>query len=205
MIKSIKERRTEWREGWIKKNVPEGVKYNPFIHKRIPVVPNLDKLIRYAEKLIKDGLDNETINGRLLKYRKTQLTGYDLDYFRLYYEVEKIEKDPKLKIRIENLEKNIRELIEERHKIHEDYLWNVQSPYLKIEEQMVKEHKHEYPEYMEFMEQKVEYKKNRVEIEIIINDSKKAINKIENDIYRRVREGYKKIEDWKVKRSYNTG
>jgi len=263
MIKSIKERRTEWREEWIKKNIPEGVRYNPFLHKRIPVVPNLAKLIRYANKLIKDGLDNETINGRLLKYRKTQLTDYDLDYLRLYYyEIEKIEKDPKLKMQIENLEKNIKELIEEKHEIHNDYLWNVQSPYLKIEKQIVKDHKHEYLEYMKlmkekskylfrdnyvlrgdggeltreeyyfymyniqspylnieeqmvrehkhvysaymkFMEQKVEYKENMVEIGTVIDDSKEAINKIENDIYRRVREGYKKIEDWRNEKHYN--
>lgn len=261
MIKSIKERRIEWRDEWIKKNIPEGVRYNIFLHKRIPVVPNLTKLIRYAEKLIRDDLDNETINGRLLKYRKTQLIDDDLDYLRLCYcEIEKIQKDPKLKSQIESLEKNIEELIEERHKIHKDYLWNVQSPYLKIEKQvvidhkheylkymelmkekskylfkdgcvfrgdggkltrneynfymyniqspylniekqMVKEHKHKYPEYVKFMEQKVEYKENMVEIETIINDSKDTIKKIENNISRRVSEGSKKIEDWRKEKS----
>ncbi len=262
MIKSIKERRVEWKEEWIKKNIPKGMKYNRIIHKRIPVVPNLKKLIRYAEKLIKDGLNNEKINGRLLKYRKTQLPDIDLDYLRLCWKIDKIEEDPKLKGKIENLEKDIRELFEERHEIYNDYMdnvqdpylgmekqivednkhkypeymklmkekdkysfkdiyvlrgdgekltheeynhymYNIQSPYLKIEKQMVKEHKHEHLEYMKFMDQKANYKENRTEIDTIINDHKKAIGKIENDILKMNREGYIKAKEWRIEHSYS--
>lgn len=155
--KSIREIIKDWREKWIKENIPEGVKYNPILHKRIPAVPKLTKLIRYAEKLIKDGLDNRTINERLLKYRNIQLPNSDLTIIRLEYEVEKIEDNAKVEIQIEALEKNINELIEKKHRIHNDYMYNIQSPYLKIERQMVKDNKHKYPKYIELMKEKNEY------------------------------------------------
>ncbi|KKN51788.1 hypothetical protein LCGC14_0618880 [marine sediment metagenome] len=43
---------------------------------------------------------------------------------------------------------------------HSDYMSNVQSPYLSIERKIVKDHKHEYPEYMDLMNKRDEYKKN---------------------------------------------
>lgn len=264
--KSITERRTEWKDKWMKENIPNGIRYNRLIHKRIPTVPNLTKLIRYVEKLTKDGLNNKTINIRLLKYRKTQLPDDDIDFLRLYAkydEAEKIRKDPKLNIPIEILQKDIRELIEEGHEIYRNYMYNVQNPYLKIEKQMVKdykheyqeyiklmkeknkylfkdgcvfrrdggklthneytfymhniqstylkiekqmvkEHKHKYHEYTKLMDKKMEYKENKVEINTIIKNHKEAIRKIENDISRRVNKRFdeinKEIDNWKNKK-----
>jgi len=39
-------------------------------------------------------------------------------------------------------------LIKEGKQKHMNYLDNVQGPFLKIERQMVEDHKHEYPEYI---------------------------------------------------------
>ena len=60
---------------------------------------------------------------------------------------------------VKELQPEMRFLIAEGKEKHHDYLWNVQSPFLKIEKQMVKDHKHEYPEYIEFMEKATEWDK----------------------------------------------
>lgn len=100
-------------------------------------------------------MDNNTINIRLKKYRKTRLYDKDINEIRedvLVQEQEKIEDK-----KIEELENQIHSLEEEHHKDFQNYMWNVQSPYLKIERMIVKEHCHEYPEYMELKKKEQEY------------------------------------------------
>lgn len=173
--KSLDQRRIDWKEQWISENIPSGVKYNPFLHKRIPVNSDLSKLESYTCKLIKDGLNNNMINERLQKYRKTQLLDEDIDDIRENVTfLEQIKNDDKKRTEITD---KINILKGEIHKVHLDYLWNVQSPYLQMEEIMVKEHCNEYPEYMDLMKKKEEYLK-------VEEEFKSKIKKLENQIYK---------------------
>lgn len=100
-------------------------------------------------------MDNNAINIRLQKYRKTQLYDKDINEIRediLAQEQEKI-RDKKIK----ELDNQIRSLKEEHHKDFWNYMHNIQGPFLKIEKIIVKEHCHEYPEYMELKKKEQEY------------------------------------------------
>ena len=169
-IKTIKQRRKEWFDAWVAENIGVGIEYNPFLHRRVPACQEINKLEKYVRKLVKDGLDNVTINKRLQKYRDTQLCDEDIDGIRedvLIWEEEK--EDDRRRAEITN---KTLALKEELHKVHEDYLWNVQSKYLKIEKRMVEEHYHEYPEYMELMKKKEKYLREKEEFEAKIKSIK---------------------------------
>lgn len=175
--KTLDQRRIEWKEQWISENIPSGEKYNPFLHKRIPRSPELKKLENYAYKLVKDGLDNKTINERLQKYRKTQLCDEDINEIREDVAVLVQEKrDDKKRVEITN---QIDLLEMEHHKIFNEYMHNVQSPYLQIERIIVKEHCCEYPEYMELMKKQQKYLEEDKILQIKIDKLKNQINKLE--------------------------
>jgi len=171
--KTLGKRREEWRKQWVLENIPSDQKYNPFLHKRIPRSPKLKRLEDYTYKLVRDGLDNNTINTRLQKYRNTQLCDEDINEIREdVIKWKQIEKVYEKKIEIKN---EIIVLKEEFQRIFMDYMYNVQSRYLDIEKTMIKEHYHEYPEYMVLMKKKEKYLKDEEIFKSKIKKLKKNI------------------------------
>ncbi len=88
-------------------------------------------------------------------------------------------------------------LIKEGQQKHMDYLDNVQSPFLDIEKQMVKDHKHEYQEYMKLMKENDKY--SFKDIYVLRGDGGKLTNG-EYDFYMyNIQSPYLKIERKMVK------
>ncbi|KKL94081.1 hypothetical protein LCGC14_1868210 [marine sediment metagenome] len=73
---------------------------------------------------------------------------------------------------VKELQFELKLLIETVRQYNIDYLMNVQSPFLEMEQQIVEEHKHEYPEY-------IELKRKEVERDKYIEEGKAKIKAIE--------------------------
>ena len=75
---SIEEIRDNWKREWCEKyNVPYE-SYNPMFYRRIPKSKNE----KYINRLIREGLDNNTINKRLERYRKIKIYQKSLNEMR---------------------------------------------------------------------------------------------------------------------------
>lgn len=97
--KTIKEIEEDWKREWCEKyNIPVE-KYNPILQRQIPTSKNFS----YIRDLILGGLDNNTINKKLERYRK----------IRVYKESLDEERDKLKKGQIENLKYNIWNLLED--------------------------------------------------------------------------------------------
>ena len=57
---------------------------------------------------------------------------------------------------VKELQFELKLLVETLRQYNLDYLWNIQSPFLEIERQIIKDHKHEYPKYIKLKEKQIE-------------------------------------------------
>lgn len=81
---------------------------------------------------------------------------------------------------VKELQFELKHLIETLHQYNWNYLSNVQSLFMKIERQIIEDHKHKYPKYLKLKEKQVERDRYVKEAEEKIKSLKLCIEELFN-------------------------